>query len=140
MAQWLAEVSPKYAPPAAGKARRLPDTPVPAGVVRLPRYTLKDTKVLPTEEEVLSPKGEIALAMHRYITEFDRALNFFTLPLIGISKEDRALGMLREERRRRKLRDLQDLTDFVRRTDPAEAKKLKRAMDDTFMRPSNFRR
>jgi hypothetical protein len=77
----LAVLAPKYSPPirrSGASPATAPDDPPANGIVRLPRFLVEEKKErLPDEREVLSRKGETAFAMQRYITEVDRALNFF---------------------------------------------------------------
>lgn len=111
----------------------------PPGVIVLPKFHVEDRRLPePDERHVLTAKGETAIAMRRYITETDRALNFFTLPLFGVPKEVRAMAMLREDQRLRDRERFRDMADLMRFTSPDAAREVKRAVERSFIRERDF--
>ena len=76
--------------------------------------------------------------MRRYISDVDRALNRFTLPLFGSSKEARALAMYAEDERLRNMAELQDTATAVSQADAAAGTYIRRESEKTFMRSSDF--
>lgn len=79
-------------PAAADRPRnRIPRLPV----VTLPRVTVRERRIRDfTERESYTTKGLEALAVRRYLSDFDRYfLNRFTIPLYGQSQEARAMAL-----------------------------------------------
>jgi hypothetical protein len=138
----LASAMPKYNP----------DAPKPQGVlnlaksdeprndiIRLPEYIVTERRppVL-TERKIYTREALRELAFRRYIPEFDRALNRFTLPLFGISAQERAMQMYEEDERLRNMRDMADTARIVSLTDGEAGMYIKRVAEQTYMRKSDF--
>lgn len=109
-------------------------------IVRLPRYIVESSKPqVFTEKDVATKKGAGNLAVKKYLSEFDSGvLNKFTLPLLGMSAEDRALMMAAEEERLGNIKSTDETISLLKETDPSEAASLQEDAYDTFMRPSSF--
>lgn len=144
VAAQVAATLPKYTPPpkAAPASRRidLRDLDKPKNhIIRLPRYVVHapPPPVL-SERAVHTRKGLADIAMRRYMTETDRALNAFTLPLFGTSMESRALSMYAEDERLKNMAELKSDAAMVSATDKKEGLYVKRLVDQTFMRSGEF--
>jgi len=75
------------------------------------------------------------MALKRYFTgEIDRALNRFTLPLFGLTPEERCLVRLREDQRLEQLAVLKDRIGSVAQTNPAAAASLREEIYSLSMR------
>lgn len=143
----LAAASPKYTPPPP-KAEPKPEEELvdmreidkPKNrIVRLPEYVVREPKPpVFTERSIHTEKGLTDIAMRRYISDVDRALNRFTLPLFGSSKEARALAMYAEEERLRNMADLNATAAAVSEADAAGGTYIRRETEKTFMRTSDF--
>ncbi|MGH7944701.1 MAG: hypothetical protein ACREH8_16145 [Opitutaceae bacterium] len=142
----LAAASPKYTPPPKAEPKReeeLPDMreidkPKNA-IVRLPKYIVQEPKSpVFTERSIHTEKGLTEIAMRRYVSDVDRALNRFTLPLFGTSKEARALAMYAEDERLRNMSELEDTATAVSAADAAAGTYIRRESEKTFMRSSDF--
>lgn len=104
-------------------------------IVRLPKFVVQER--LPavfTERDIYSKKGLENLAMRRYLTETDRVLNRFKLPLFGTSNADRAMAMYAEDERLKNMSDVADRTNMVMKSNAADGAKVKSQAQDTFMR------
>jgi hypothetical protein len=109
------------------------------GIVRLPKMVVREPRpVIFTERAIYTKKGLAELAFKRYISEADRALNRFTLPLFGISAEARALQMYAEDERLRNMADMKDAARIVSLTDTDGGLYLKKAAEQTYMRTNDF--
>lgn len=107
MAAALAPLLPRYDPSAAASRA---DSRVNPGVVRMPAFVVHNPRMREfTERELYTPAGLKELAMKRYISEFDSALNAFHLPLFsgystaedrGNTPEKRAMAQFDEEETR----------------------------------------
>ncbi|MDD2765039.1 MAG: hypothetical protein PHE83_13810 [Opitutaceae bacterium] len=86
------------------------------------------------EKEWLTPKARDDVLVKEYLSDFDRVLNYYTLPIVGISKEARARMMYEEDKRLQDLKWINDQIDQSMLTDPAAAKELMKVRDDTFTR------
>jgi hypothetical protein len=147
LAAQLSAATPKYTPPPPKPPPRneedLPDLreidKPKNGIVRLPKYTVHEKPPPVLNERVVSTKkGFAELASKRYLTEADRALNRFTLPLFGSSAEQRAIAMYEEDERLKNMAELNDDARMVSATDKAAGLYVKRAVDSTFIRDGNF--
>jgi hypothetical protein len=108
----LAAAAPKYTPPPP-KPEPKPESELPDmreidkpanQIIRLPKVIVQEPRSpVFTERSISTPKGLTDIAMRRYISDADRALNRFTLPLFGTSKEARALEMYAEDERLRNM-------------------------------------
>jgi hypothetical protein len=122
-----------------------PASPSPAADdVGAPSITLPDVIVeapapasLPADR-LLTPRGRTELALSRYRTEADRALNPFTLPLLGRSPAERMLARYAEAERARELAESREQTAIVSVIDPAAAARLRELGYDLALRPAVF--
>ena len=147
VATMLAQTMPKYTPPpppppaptaeelakkAEEEAADLRDTDKPKNqIVRLEKYVVKEERPpIFTEREINTKKGLASLAMRRYITDADRALNRYSIPLFaawspgsgnGSATEQRALLMYAEDERLRNMADLADNTNMVMKSNSSKA-------------------
>lgn len=102
-------------------------------IIRLPEYIVRDPKVPPIKErEVLTPKARLELARKRHPGA--QVGNFFGLNN-GI-----ALAMLAEEERLERKREFEDLASLTRLSDSAAHAKVKREVEQAFMRERDFGR
>lgn len=143
----LAAFAPKYEPPAP-KPEPKPeaeqvdmreiDKPKNA-IVRLPKYIVQEAKPpVFRERDINTQKGLTDIAMRRYISDADRALNRWTLPLFGTSKEARAMAMYAEEERLRNMADLHDAAVSTAKFDPAAGDYIRKESQNTYRRTSDF--
>jgi hypothetical protein len=102
-------------------------------IIRLPEYVVRDPKVPQIKErEVLTPSGRLALARKR--NPGIRVGNLFGL------NNGVALAMLAEEERLERKREFEDLASLTRLSDPANHPKIKRQVEQAFMRERDFGR
>lgn len=143
----LAAASPKYtSPPPKPEPKPeaeqvdLRDIDKPKnGIVRLPKYIVQEPKpAVFSERAIHTEKGLTDIAMRRYISDADRALNRFTLPLFGTSKESRALAMYAEEERLKNMSDLNDAGVNATKTDAAAGSYILKESQQTFLRSRDF--
>lgn len=143
----LAAAVPKYTPPPPkpeptpeSEAIDLRDIDKPKNtIIRLPKYIVQEQKpIVFSERAITTDKGLADIAVRRYISDVDRALNRFTLPLFGISAEARALAMYAEDERLRNMSDLNDAAANAAKSDPAAGAYIRRETQETFMRTSDF--
>ena len=147
VAAQLGAVTPKYAPPPPRPAPLPEEEQVDLreidkpknGIIRLPKYIVQEPKspVL-TERAINTPKGIAEIAMRRYISEADRALNRFTLPLFGSSMEARAMAMYAEDERLKNMSELSDAAKAAGKSDPAAGEYVRREAQKTYLRSSDF--
>lgn len=147
VAAQLSANTPKYAAPAPKPPpkpveelpdRREIDKPKNT-IIRLPEYVVREQKPAVLSERAVHTKQGLAdLAVRRYISDADRALNRFTLPLFGTSVEQRALMMYAEEERLRNMADLSDNAAMVSTSDKAAGMYVKREAEKTYLRSSDF--
>jgi hypothetical protein len=143
----LAAAAPKYTPPPP-KAEPKPEAEQPDmrevdkpknTIVRLPKYIVQEPKSpVFTERSIHTEKGLTDIAMRRYISDVDRALNRFTLPLFGSSSEARAMAMYAEDERLRNMSDLHATAAAVSQADAAAGTYIRKETDQTFMRAGDF--
>ena len=155
VAAQLAASRPKFSPvappPPAKPEEELPDlreTDKPKNtIVRLPKFVVQEPKPPVFTERALAPnpKALAQIAMRRYFTEADRAMNRFQLPLFSpmssdglTSNERRALAMYYEDERLRNMADVADNTNMVMKSDAAAGKKMQDVSRQTFMRWQDF--
>ena len=143
----LAAAAPKYTPPPP-KPEPKPEQELPDmreidkpknKIVRLPEYIVREP--LPpvfTERSIHTEKGLTDIAMRRYISDVDRALNRWTLPFFGTSKEARALAMYAEDERLRNMAEMESTAAAVSEADAAAGEYIRRESEKTFMRTSDF--
>lgn len=132
-------------PPAPEKKpEQHPDDPQNAdnprnGIVRLPKYIVEGERPpVFRERDINTAKGLGDIAVKRYLSEASKALNRYTLPFIGLTKEQYALMMYQEDERLQNLRDVNENVYILRQTDPGAADQLQREVDRTFIRRSEF--
>ena len=155
VATMLAHSMPKFTPPppppppptaaelakkAEEEAADLRETDKPKNaIVRLEKYVVQETRPpIFTEREIHTKKGLTALAMRRYISDSDRALNRWTLPLFGTSAESRALLMYAEDERLKNMADLADNANMIMKSDSTAGAAAKDAVQKTYMRSGDF--
>lgn len=147
LAASLADSMPKYDPPKPVVKKDddeddvdLRDIDKPKNrIVRLPKYTVQGNKPpIFRERDINTTKGLASIAMRRYLSDADRALNKFQLPLFGTSNEERALAMYREDERLKNMAALDDAARTAGKADPKEAAEIKRMNQDANMRWSDF--
>ena len=155
VATMLAHSMPKFTPPppppppptaeelakkAEEEAADLRDTDKPKnGIVRLEKYVVREERPpIFTERQINTKKGLTALAMRRYISDADRALNRWTLPLFGSSAESRALFMYGEDERLKNMSDLADNANMIMKSDSTAGAAAKTEVQKTYMRSSQF--
>jgi hypothetical protein len=144
VAAQLAASRPKFSPTPPPKPEEdLPDLreiDKPKNtIVRLPKYVVVAPRPpIFRERDIYTRQGLANLAMRRYFSETDRALNRFTLPLFSISNSDRALAMYAEDERLKNMADVADNTNMVMKSDAAAGTKMKDAAQQTFIRWSDF--
>ena len=145
---------PKYAPPPKPVEKKpeddvdLREVDKPKNqILRLPKYIVQeDRPAVFRERDVNTKQGLSGLAMKRYITEADRALNRYTIPLFagwspgsGSATEERALAMYAEDERLQNIADLKaDAATAKRAGDKAGADYISRNVNDTYMRRSDY--
>jgi|GEM_PF-602442 len=104
---------PKYAPPpqkkAAAQIEKL-DLPQPRnGIIRLPTVVVEGNRPpIFTEREIYTNRGLAELAVKRYFNETGLALNRFTLPLVGMTKEAYAMLLWQEDLRLGQIREFSE--------------------------------
>ncbi len=144
----LAAASPKYTPPPPPKPAPKPEEQLPDlrdtdkpknEIIRLPKYLVREAKpAVLKETDVLTNKGLTDVAMRRYISDADRALNRFTLPLFGTSKEARAREMYAEDDRLRNMSELEDNAKDAFKTDSEAGSYIRKEAQKTYLRSSDF--
>ncbi len=108
-------------------------------IVRLPDYIVQEKKPAVFSERTISTeKGLTDIAVRRYISDLDQALNRFTLPLFGSSYKARAVMMYEEDERLRNMADLNGAAEGASKSDPAAGAYIRRETQETFMRTSDF--
>jgi hypothetical protein len=110
-------------------------------IIRLPAYIVNGQRPPPVfaERNISTKQGLEALAVKRYMTEFDQVLNGETFFFNSGSPGDRALQMYREDERLANLADL-DATaaSIARGGDAAEGQYIKQAAQDTYRRTTDW--
>ncbi len=146
----LAAATPKYTPPAPTppppppKAEEdlpdLRDIDKPKNtIVRLPKFIVQEKKpVIFTERAIHTQKGLVDIAMKRYITETDRVLNFFRIPLLTATTEARAMALYAEDERLKNMSDLHGNAVDAAKTDPATGSYILKEAQQTYLRSSDF--
>ena len=108
-------------------------------IIRLPKYIVQEQKpVVFSERAITTDKGLADIAVRRYISDMDRALNRFTIPLFGSSVEQRALAMYAEDERLKNMSDLRDSAVDAAKTDAAQGAYILRETRQTYLRTSDF--
>lgn len=143
----LAAAAPQYTPPPPKQEPRpeseqvdMREVDKPKNtIVRLPDYIVRERKppVL-NERTINTEKGLTDIAVRRYISDLDQALNRFTLPLFGASYQQRARAMYQEDERLQNISDLNEAARGAAQSDPATGAYIRRETRETFMRTSDF--
>jgi hypothetical protein len=143
----LAAATPKYTPPPPKPEPQperepidLRDIDKPKNtIIRLPAVVVQEAKPpVFSERAIHTEKGLTDIAMRRYISDVDRAMNRWTLPLFGTSAEARAMAMYAEDERLRNMAELHDAAIDASRTDPAAGDYIRREATRTYLRSSDF--
>lgn len=109
------------------------------GIVRLPSYIVEGYRPpVFSERDINTNKGLSDVAVRRYLGEVGTALNSFSLPFFGMSKEQYAMMRYEEEERLRNMKETNESIYLLRQTDPVGAERLKRDADSTFIRKGDF--
>ncbi len=125
--QFLVPGLPKFSPPPPVEVQPV-NAPNP-DVLELPKMVIRQ-KPRPrlTPEIMMTKKGFGEELAKQKLSDFDRNfLNKFTLPLFGVSAEERALEEYRREKKEQLTSDVLNMAKALELTDPAEAKSLKEA-------------
>lgn len=150
VAAQLAAAAPKYTPappppePAEGEEEidaRDVDKPR-NGIIRLPKYIVQESRPPVFNERAIHTKeGLTDLALRRYISDIDRALNRFTLPFFsgwstggGTALERRAMAMYAEQERLDNIRDMTDAASTVSKSDAVQGTYILRETQKTYLR------
>ena len=143
----LAAASPKYEPPPPKPAPKpeseqidLREIDKPKNqIIRLPKYLVQEPKpAVLSERAVHTQKGLEDIAMRRYMSEADRALNRFTIPLFGTSMQSRAMAMYEEDERLKNMSDLHDAAVGAAVSDRAAGEYILKEAQQTYLRSSDF--
>jgi hypothetical protein len=147
VASRLSAAIPKFVPPPPAPEPKpeeeqpdLRDIDKPKnGIVRLPKYIVQEAKPPVLDERAVhTEKGLTDIAVRRYISEVDRAMNRFHLPIVGSSYEKRALERYAEDERLKNMSDMADAGRTAAKSDPAQGSYILREARDAFMRTSDF--
>lgn len=143
----LSAMTPKFAPPPPKPAPKPEEDLADAreldkprnGIIRLPTVVVQEPKnpVL-NERAVNTKKGLETIAVKRYISEVDKAMNRFTLPLFGQSVQSRAMAMYAEEERLQNMGDLKDAATAAGMSDKGTGSYILREANKTYLRSSDF--
>ncbi|MEO6244953.1 MAG: hypothetical protein ABIQ12_05925 [Opitutaceae bacterium] len=144
----LAAATPKYTPPPPKPPPPPPEEELPDArdldkpknaIVRLPKYIVREQKpVIFSERVINTEKGLTDIAMKRYISDVDRALNLTSLPFIGRLSEARALVLYSEDERLKNMADLRDAGINAGKVDSAAGSYILKESQSTYMRTSDF--
>lgn len=130
---------PPPAPPAPKSAEEEEADAPKNGIVRLPQYVVQGERPpVFREKDINTQKGLGEIAVKRFLGETGKALNAYRLPLFGMSKEQYALMLYQEEERLKNMKEATDKVSLLQGSDPVAAEQLKREVDQTFIRRSEF--
>lgn len=134
------EPAPETRPESVEESGDLRDTDKPKnGIVRLPKYIVREPKpVIFSERMISTRKGLTDIAMKRYLTETDRVLNRFRIPLLTMTNEERALAMYAEDERLRNMSDLKDAATAAGMSDSTTSSYIRKESEKTYLRSSDF--
>ncbi len=143
LAASLARTMPAYNPPKPPepKAAEELDAEQPRNqIIRLPRVVVEGNRPpVFTERQQYTKEGLEALAVARYLSEFDRGvLNRYTLPLFGQSAEQRAMTEYEEAERQRHIAEAQQSIYILKDHDPVAAEQLKKESESAYIRRIEF--
>lgn len=139
LAAILAASLPKFVPgPAAAgseaTARRTEASPDNENL-QLPTYVVHGPRPPAfSERDIHTQRGLAGIAQKRYITQLDRALNRYRIPLFSISTEARALAMYAEDERLQNMADLDRTARNAALIDRVAGAEIKRLADATYRR------
>lgn len=116
------------------------------GIIRLDPLIVQEPRSPVLNERTISTeKGLTDIAVRRYISEVDRALNRYSLPLFsgwssngGSSTEQRALAMYAEDERLKNMSDLRANAVDAAKSDPAAGEQIRREAQQTYVRQPDF--
>ncbi len=140
----LARAMPKYnppPPPPPPKTDEELEADQPRNqIIRLPKVVVEGQRPpVFTERQIYTKEGLEAVAVARYLTEFDRGvLNRFRLPFVGMTSEQRAMMMYEEEERLRNIEQARQSIYVLKQVDPEAAQQLKKETDSAYIRKSEF--
>jgi hypothetical protein len=142
----LAAEMPKYAPPkpAAPEAEEdltdQRDIDKPRNqIIRLPDYVVREKRPpVFRSRDINTTKGLGELALKRYFSETGRALNRFTLPLIGMSPEAYALMLYAEDERLENIAGLKAIAADLKALGTGQSEAIGRETDRTYIRTDGF--
>ncbi len=142
----LAAGMPKYDPPKPVEKKPVSeevdmrDIDKPRNqIIRLPAYIVREAKPpVFRERDIYSTKGLGELAKNRYLSETAQALNRYTIPLFGIGAEAYALMRYKEDERLKNIADLNESADDIDLVDPENAREIRQATRDTYLRGFNY--
>jgi hypothetical protein len=127
LAQELTSILPKYAPP----PQTTKPAPLDADVLELPKMTIHKPRprLKLTTDVVMTTQAFNEKLAKENLSSFDRnVLNKFTLPLFGVSAEQRARDEYERQKRDELARQVSDLAKVTEVVDPAQAKALRDAV------------
>lgn len=146
VAAQLAANTPKFSPPPPKPAPK-PEEQVDMREIDRPRndiprldpvYVREPRDIVLKERDVSTSAGLADIAVRRYLSEVDRAMNRVTIPLFGSSSVDRAIAMYNEDERLQNMATLQDAAQTAAKSDPAAGEYVRKQAQQTFMRSSDF--
>jgi hypothetical protein len=109
------------------------------GIIRLPKVVVHEKPpAVFSDKMIYTQKGLAGLAVRRYMSETDRALNGLTLPFFGSSIESRALMMYEEDQRLKNMSDLNEDARMISATDKAAGAYVKREATKATLREGDF--
>lgn len=124
----LAATLPKYEPAPPPEPKKL-DQPADPDVLELPKMTVKQKPRPRLNTDIVYTRHNLGdkLAKEKF-SELDRVLNSFTIPLFGAGMAERALEEHEREKKKQLNLDVQNISNALEQSDPAEAKALKEAV------------
>lgn len=145
----LAAATPKFTPaPPKPEVKPTPEEEQPDlrdidkpknTIVRLPKYIVRESRPpVFTERAINTEKGLTDIAMRRYISDVDRALNLASVPFIGRLSEARALALYSEDERLKNMSDLRDAGVNTGKVDSAAGAYILKESQNTYMRTGDF--
>lgn len=111
------------------------------GIVRLPKYVVEGERPpVFTEREINTKKGMADLAIKRYLSTVQQGLNKYHLPSImgGLSNEDIAMQMYRDNERIQNSRDMNEKLSLFREAGAKEANSMQKDATSTYRPTGQF--
>lgn len=116
-----------------------PDDKPQNDIPRLPEYIVHGERPpIFRPRDIYTKKGLGEFAVNKYLSEGSKALNRFTLPLVGMGKESIAQAMYEDDVRQENLKEANQSIYILRQTDSVGADQLKKEVDQTFIRRTEF--